>query len=118
MRLHQQKGLHRTGDLGKGWFSLNFIGPASAEGGNDYRVTYQMKMVSDLEIGAKKLGLSCVSGGGNNTSLGSKSEVLFTGDSGWWPISNKCETGTKDPFRARIEFDGQMMDKLLYMFMK
>ncbi|MFP5132603.1 T9SS type A sorting domain-containing protein [Bacteroides salyersiae] len=111
------EGPASTGDLGKGWFSLNFIGPASAEGGNDYRVTYQMKMVSDLEIGVKKLGLSCVSGGGNNTSLGSKSEVLFTGDSGWWQFQINAKTGTKDPFRARIEFDGQMMDKTaLYVY--
>ncbi|MCS2957548.1 hypothetical protein NXX53_11230 [Bacteroides salyersiae] len=92
------EGPASTGDLGKGWFSLNFIGPASAEGGNDYRVTYQMKMVSDLEIGAKKLGLSCVSGGGNNTSLGSKSEVLFYRRLWLVAISNKCENRNKRSF--------------------
>lgn len=111
------EGPASTGNLAKGWFSLNFIGPSSAEGGDNYRVTYQMKMVSDLAVGAKSLGLSCVSGGGNNTSLGSKSEVLYTGDSGWWQFQINAKTGTKDPFRARIEFGGQMMDKTaLYIY--
>ena len=54
-----------TGNLSMGWFNLAFVGPASAEGGNNYRVTFQMKLASSLAVGAKKINLELVSGGGN-----------------------------------------------------
>lgn len=106
-----------TGDLAKGWFNLAFVGPESAQSGNSYRITFQMKLVSDLAVGAKKLGLECVSGGGNNKQIGVKNEILFSGDTGWWQFQVGAVTGTKDPFRARVNFDGQMMDKsALYLY--
>lgn len=106
-----------TGNLSMGWFNLAFVGPASAEGGNNYRVTFQMKLASSLAVGAKKINLELVSGGGNNKLLGSKNEVLYTGDTGWWQFQVGAVTGTTDPFRARVGFDGQMMgESALYLY--
>lgn len=111
------EGPASTGNLSKGWFTLSFVGPGGSQAGDNFRVTYQMKMVSALEVGAKKIDISCVSGGGNNTSLGAKKEVLYTGDTGWWQFQINAKTGTKDPFRARVEFDNTMMDKTaLYIY--
>ena len=106
-----------TGNLSMGWFNLAFVGPASAEGGNNYRVTFQMKLASSLAVGAKKINLELVSGGGNNKLLGSKNEVLYTGATGWWQCQVGAVTGTTDPFRARVGFDGQMMGQsALYLY--
>ena len=106
-----------TGNLSMGWFNLAFVGPASAEGGNNYRVTFQMKLASSLAVGAKKINLELVSGGGNNKLLGSKNEVLYTGDTGWWQFQVGAVTGTTDPFRARVGFEGQMMGQsALYLY--
>lgn len=42
---------------------------------------------------------------------------MYTGDTGWWQCQVGAVTGTTDPFRARVGFEGQMMGQsALYLY--